>query len=444
MTNLQTILVGSIPFVATAWTASCRRVAWTDRTGWIIAAAIAWAFVVGWVWHIHATPPALILAATSLVAGAAVGRLLLLVRTSIDRLPSRGRPFSHIQSARSSKGRSLTRQQFAQPRAHRTVLPSVRRSTRSRWPVVVLLASFSKSQGSAQTTVPEAEANSASTEEKSFLDRLSFVLDFDVVTAYYFRGIPQENQGFIGQPYATINFTAYESDDWLNNITLSLTTWNSIQTGPTGSGGDHRSPEAWYESDIVAAVSATMFEKWTAGVIYTAYTSPNDSYNTVQEIALKLAYDDTEALGAFALHPYALLAFELDDQADGGNSGFNPIAPTSEGIYLELGIAPGVPLIENDKWPVSLTIPVTLGIGLDDYYEDGLGGNTGAQFGFIDIGFDFSLPIQSIMPADAGAWTLKAGPHLIWLGNAPAELGQGITGGDHFDVWWKLSLSVTF
>lgn len=444
MTNIQTILVGSIAFFFAAWMTCGRRITWTDRVGWIATATITWAFFVGWLWHVGRIPSAPILALASMAVGGIGGGMLKRACTTSQILLARARPAMLHQSHRSwnrrPTGAPIVTRLGDRPSTRR----AVHRSRRVRTTFVALLASLVGARAGAQTLPAGTAAQSDTAEEKSLLDRLSFVLDFDVVSAYYFRGIPQENQGFIGQPYATINFTAYESESWLNNVTLSLTSWNSVQTGPTGSGGDHSSPDAWYESDIVASLTATMFDKWSASIIYTAYTSPNDSYNTVQEVAFRLSFDDTQALGAFALHPYALLAFEIDDQADGGNTAFNPIAPTSEGIYLELGIAPSAPLIKSDKWPISLTMPITVGIGLDNYYENGAGGNRGAQFGFVDVGFDFGLPISAIMPSGSSEWSLKAGPHLIWLGDGPASLGQGITGGDHFDVWWKLSLSVTF
>ena len=70
----------------------------------------------------------------------------------------------------------------------------------------------------------------------------------------------------------------------------------------------------------------------TVGVTYTAYTSPNGLFGTVKELSFKLAFDDSGLLGAAAVKPYALLAQELDGQADGG---------ADEGTYFELGVGPG-------------------------------------------------------------------------------------------------------
>ena len=80
--------------------------------------------------------------------------------------------------------------------------------------------------------------------------------------------------------------------------------------------------------------------KWKPGALFTSYTSPNDAFNTVNELAAVLAYDDSAS--AFPLSPKVVLAFELSGQADGG---------TDQGTYLELGVRPVVKLIDAPKYP---------------------------------------------------------------------------------------------
>ena len=90
--------------------------------------------------------------------------------------------------------------------------------------------------------------------------------------------------------------------------------------------------------------------------------SPNDSFETIQEIAIKFKYDDSEMMGAWKLSPYVLVAFGLDDQADFGNS-INGNTDTDEGVYLEFGAThplhaidreqdlPGDPELPDHRWP---------------------------------------------------------------------------------------------
>lgn len=272
--------------------------------------------------------------------------------------------------------------------------------------------------------------------------RVSLSAGFDITTAYYFRGIPQENQGFIFQPYAGIGFKLYEGAEGaaLNSLTFNLATWNSLHSGPSGTDGSNGSPEAWYESDFIAGLSATVFDKWTTSFSYTAYMGPNDVFNTIEEVSLGLAYNDSELLGKFALYPRILVAFETDDEADGGNSALGT-SGTSEGIYLEIGVAPSLTLIESKDFPITLTVPVTVGLSLDDYYEDGNGGDN--TFGYVDIGLDFSMPL-SFIPADFGAWTLKAGPHWVYIGQNCQDITTGVNGGDDNEIYGKIGISMSY
>jgi hypothetical protein len=276
----------------------------------------------------------------------------------------------------------------------------------------------------------------APVENEPFTPQFSLSAGVEVVSSYFFRGIPQENQGAIVQPYVTPAVTIYKSaDGWLNEITLSVTSWNSIHSGPSGDVGD---PQGWYESDAVGTVTAKVFGDWTVSLNYAAYLSPNGAYNTYQEIYVGLSYDDSKLLGKFALRPRAVLAVEIDDQADAGNSAFESIG-TNEGVFLELGIAPQIDLVERSEGNVALAFPITLGLSLDDYYETADG--DGETFGFVDVGAELVVPLD--LPG-AGSWTIRAGPHAIWMGDNAAEIGSGIGGGDEFDVWVKVGISVTF
>jgi hypothetical protein len=108
------------------------------------------------------------------------------------------------------------------------------------------------------------------------------------------------------------------------------------------------------------------------------------------------------------LAPYGLLAFELDGAADGGQSG----------TYLELGVGPSFPLMPNGP---TLTIPVKLGLSVNDYYEGPTGDTT---FGFFDIGALISVPIRGI-PAGYGAWNFHAGADLLLFGDTTKAFNGG-------------------
>ena len=130
--------------------------------------------------------------------------------------------------------------------------------------------------------------------------------------------------------------------------------WNSLHTGSAGSDGP--SGKLWYEGDFYATLGLGFGGGVSLGTTYTAYTSPNNMFSTVKEIAFKLGVDDTAYLGRAALKPYALLAFEMDTapglgQADAGDNA---------GKYLELGIAPGYSVPA-----ASLAFPVKVGLSVE-------------------------------------------------------------------------------
>lgn len=186
----------------------------------------------------------------------------------------------------------------------------------------------------------------------------------DFTNQYNFRGIRQNTEGVSIWPYVDLGI-GFES------VTLNFGTWNALHS--------QLDDNKWYESDLYATVG---FTAGTAaiGVTYTSYTSPADLFAHVKELAVKATVDDSGALGAASLKPYALVAFELTDdaQADAG---------AAKGTYLELGVAPGVA-----GGRASLAIPIKIGLSLSDYYEFGTGEDS--KFGYFSIAGIVTVPFN--------------------------------------------------
>lgn len=70
----------------------------------------------------------------------------------------------------------------------------------------------------------------------------------DFTTAYFFRGIVQENQGVISQPWVELGYNLHSADEGLKSVDLVFGVWNSLHDGPTGGAGG-----IWYESDFYAS-----------------------------------------------------------------------------------------------------------------------------------------------------------------------------------------------
>lgn len=259
--------------------------------------------------------------------------------------------------------------------------------------------------------------------------RVTVTAGVDFVSTYMFRGLFQEDSGLIMPPYVDVGVSLYNGDGALKNVTVNGGWWNSIHSGPSGSGNDSIERSAWYEADYYASVTFTV-GKWKPGALFTSYTSPNDAFKTVDELAMVLAYDDSGT--TFPLNPKAIIAFELKGQADGGG-GLEDGG--SKGTYLELGVRPVVPLSSHPTYPVSLAIPAKLGMSLNDYYQGSSGSNA---FGYFDLGGILSVPLAFM---NRGAtWDLHGGLDILWLG----ENNKALNGGDGVQPVFTIGVGVVF
>jgi hypothetical protein len=266
----------------------------------------------------------------------------------------------------------------------------------------------------AQTPDPAAQAPA---EPPAATKRFTLAGAVDFSNAYFFRGIYQEAEGLVIQPYVDLGAVLYEGEGALKGITANFGTWNSLHTGP--SGADHPDRNAWYESDLYAGATFTV-GTWKPGVLYTAYTSPNDAFKTVHEIAFSLAYDDSGSTVAFS--PKVLVAIEMDGQADGG---------AEKGTYVELSARPVFPLGSS---PATLAVPLKLGLSARDYYE---GPNGSDGFGYFDLGAIVSVPL-TFFPG--GSWDLHGGVDVLFLG----ENMETFNGGDSVQPVGLIGLGFVF
>jgi hypothetical protein len=227
---------------------------------------------------------------------------------------------------------------------------------------------------------------------------MTLTANFEVVNAYMFRGIPQDESRVIMWPSADLGIALFSGDGGLKSVGVNIGTWNSLHTGDAGL-NNLVNGKMWYESDFYATVGFGLSGGTTAAVTYTAYTSPNGLFGTVREIAFKLSVDDSGRLGAAAIHPYVQLARELSGQADGG---------AEEGTYVELGVAPGVSFSR-----VSVSVPVKVGLSAGNYYE-GLNGDE--TFGYFSVAGIATVPFTS-MPTRFGTWNVHGGVEYQRLGD---------------------------
>ena len=254
--------------------------------------------------------------------------------------------------------------------------------------------------------------------------RLSLTFNNDFTTAYFFRGVLNERDGFIWQPSIDLGLNVYEGEGALTSVDLGIGVWNSIHTEETLADGS--GPEGIYETDYYPSIAFTLGNVLETVITYYWYTSPNGAFNTVEEAEISLAYDDSELLGPFAFYPTATFAFEVHNTSFGDD----------EGGVFEFGGTPGVevPLAEN--YPLSIDFPFMLGLSMYDYYEDDSGDDT---FGYFSQGLDAGIPLAFI-PEDYGAWSFTLGVDVFFFGDNLEDANEG----DSPYAVWTASLTLDY
>ncbi len=248
----------------------------------------------------------------------------------------------------------------------------------------------------------------------------------DYVSNYFFRGVEQSDAdaGVVLQPGASFTIPVVDS------VTATVGTWGSIHTGADSSTAGSN-PRSWYEQDIYASLDATMGD-FTAGVGLTYYTYPSTTANRdITELNLKVGYNDSEMLGEFAFAPYVMVAVELQN---------NP--GTDEKTYLEIGGAFTLPTEGTSIEAWTWTVPVTLGMSLDEYYVDASGADE--PFGYLKVGLLGTISMSELIGTDewVGAWDLTAGVFVLLLNSdVPGQVDNADDTGDNFQVYAHVGLS---
>lgn len=250
---------------------------------------------------------------------------------------------------------------------------------------------------------PEPEAEPEPEAPAINKGRASFTIGNDFTTAYFFRGILQERNGFIYEPYAEVGLNLYKGDGIINSVDAGMGLWFSFQTAKTFA--SDTGPSNFYELDLYPSLKVGWQGGIETSVTYLWYTSPNGAFDTIQEVDLGLAYDDSELLGPFAFGPTATFAFET------GNS----VLGTTKGGYVEFAGAPGIELSlpgdDAHNYPVTTTFPLAVGLSLYDYFADGQHNQT---FGFFSFGLNMGIPLAFI-PPEYGGVTIGAGINVYVL-----------------------------
>jgi hypothetical protein len=267
--------------------------------------------------------------------------------------------------------------------------------------------------------------------------KVSGAFGVDFYSDYYFRGIAQENDGLIVQPYVSLSF-----DDVLafsdGQVTVSpyVGVWGSVHEGgsPSVAGGS-----SLYEVDFTVGVAVGLPYGLGVDVSYVWLTAPSAGGEFAQEIDAKVSYDATDLLARAGMPEgvsaelYVLTVIETANGSDGG---------TEEGMYGEAGLTLGYDVNLGDV-PLGTSAGVRVGWNYDDYYETAA--TTDNTFGFAAIDLGVAVPLDTWLGTDYGSWSVSGGVTFMFIGEAAEAIGAPIHGsGQEFKVLGFMGIGTEF
>lgn len=210
------------------------------------------------------------------------------------------------------------------------------------------------------------------------------------------RGMIVQDEGLTIQPLLLGFLDVYdgEPESFLSDITLVGGFWADYATDglPESAGGGDTH---FVEIDPILGLSFGIGKNWKLDVTYTAFCMQILDIGTSHHLETKLGYNDSELLGAFALHPYLIYWQELDKKATAAaNFGVD------SSFYFEIGVAPSVMLGD-----LKLEAPMRLLLPDDEFYGETFGDSS--TVALWEVGLKASLPIE--MPPGYGFWTAHVG-----------------------------------
>lgn len=259
--------------------------------------------------------------------------------------------------------------------------------------------------------------------EKSKESFISGDLGVAVVSQYISRGVVNENQGLIAQPYTDIYIKLYEGTGFLNKVQLNLGLWASIDSHKTAATPGTAFPP-WYEFDWMPGIGFTFAKDFTFTFTYLEFDFIS-SNGRAGNLNFNLAYDDTSLLGEWAMHPHVSLLKSVIGNPVG-------VPGANGGVYFEFGIAPS-----RTFGAATVTVPLTVGLGDDKFY----GGDT---YGYFSAGANVSVPL-SFIPEGYGKWTFSTGVTYYNQGSAAAAASSpGINDGGSNQWVFSGAIGMTF
>jgi hypothetical protein len=243
-----------------------------------------------------------------------------------------------------------------------------------------------------------------------------FLIQAELASAYITpRGMIVTNSGLTIQPLFLMFVDLYKGDGFLNSVKAVGGVWNDINSNPVSKqppfGSDPKTN--WVETDPIGGLSIGFAKNFTLDVTYSAFVMHILDIGTSQHLETKLSFNDSDLLGAFALHPYLLYWQELDGKATDADVPQAVFGPSSKSgshpqpgssFYFEVGIAPSYTF--KNAGNLTVSAPCRVLMPNERFYGEYYG-NT-EFFGLFEAGLKASVPL-TFMPKGYGNWNAYAG-----------------------------------
>ena len=227
--------------------------------------------------------------------------------------------------------------------------------------------------------------------------RLHALVNLEISDKYLTpRGMIVQDEGLTYQTLMLGLLDVYDgkNEAFLTDITLVGGFWADFATDPIA----EHVPSAgstttnFIEIDPILGVSFGLGKNFKLDVTYTAFCMQILDIGTSEHLETKLSYNDSDLLGAFALHPYVSFWKELDNKA---TAAANFGVPSS--YYFEVGVTPGVSI-----GSLKLEAPLRVLLPSSDFYGETFANSS--TVGLYEVGLKASAPFK-FMPKGYGFWS---------------------------------------
>jgi hypothetical protein len=243
-----------------------------------------------------------------------------------------------------------------------------------------------------------------------------FLFKLEMGNAYITpRGMIVHNDGMAFQPLFLTFIDLYKGTGFINNVKLIGGVWNDISTSGVSEHAPFNStPKTnWVEVDPIAGLSFGLGKHFTLDVTYTAFAMQILDIGTSQHLETKLSFDDSEYLGAWAMHPYFSYWQELENKATAADVpqavlGVSALSgkhsQPGSSYYFEFGIAPSYTF--KNAGNLKVEAPCRVLFPDSRFYGEYYGKSS--TVGLFELGMKATLPM-AWMPKGYGHWSTYAG-----------------------------------